>query len=114
GGRAGEPLRGTGGRPPPQGRLGAGGGGQRRGARRARHRAAGQTTPDRTHDGSLPAPAASESNCRSTNSTWPRTSLRRAVSVSNQAALSISGNDWIRPERGGHSIVNVLLTACVA
>ena len=33
-----------------------------------------------------------------------------ASSMENHAARSISGNLWCRPERGGHSIENVLLT----
>ena len=62
---------------------------------------------------------------RNTTVTWPRAasaqpveerrpapsrSLVRASSRPNQAARSISGNSWIRPERGGHSSSNVLLT----
>ena len=36
-------------------------------------------------------------------------SFWRASSAGNQPARSISGNSCVRPERGGHSIVNVLL-----
>ena len=37
-----------------------------------------------------------------------------AWSTPNQPALSISGNSAVRPERGGHSIVNVLLRTAAA
>lgn len=48
---------------------------------------------------------------RSSSSTCPRASLRRACDGWNQATRSISGKLWIRPDRGGHCISKVLLTA---
>ena len=47
--------------------------------------------------------------CRSSASSagrWPFTSRSRAASVSVHSARSTSGNDAVRPERGGHSSSN--------
>lgn len=44
------------------------------------------------------------------NSAWPRWIFSRARGRGNHAARSTSGNSAHRPERGGHSILNVLLT----
>jgi ATP-binding cassette subfamily C protein CydCD len=43
----------------------------------------------------------------SSAATWPATSRSRARATSTQAARSISGNDTVRPDRGGHSSSNV-------
>lgn len=51
----------------------------------------------------------SVSNRRSRNAAWPFSILSRASAMPNQDARSISGNDSRRPDRGGHSISNVLL-----
>ena len=40
---------------------------------------------------------------------WPLRILRAATSGVNHAARSASGNSRIRPDRGGHSMANVLL-----
>lgn len=40
---------------------------------------------------------------------WPATSSSRALATATHSARSTSGNDWVRPERGGHSSSNVLL-----
>src|SRR3954447_17000779 len=55
-------------------------------------------------------PSGMDRQIRSKNGIWLFTILRRAVSRSNQAARSTSGNVCVRPERGGHSSSNVLLT----
>src|SRR4051794_10495312 len=51
---------------------------------------------------------------RSRKGSWLLTSFSRATSTLTHDARSISGNSWIRPERGGHSSSNVLLTQAAA
>jgi alpha-galactosidase/6-phospho-beta-glucosidase family protein len=51
------------------------------------------------------------SSSRSRNGTCAAFNLRRASSIPNHSTRSISGNDSIRPDRGGHSISYVLLCA---
>gem|GEM_PF-6979866 len=46
----------------------------------------------------------------SINEICPALIFHRAIETSKNAALSISGNSICRPDRGGHSMVNVLLT----
>src|SRR6202022_3465760 len=53
------------------------------------------------------------SSRRSMNARWAGISLRRAVSRSNHAARSTSGNVCIFADRGGHSSSNVLLVVRV-
>ena len=57
-----------------------------------------------------PTVSARCASSRSTKTAWASFIRRRASSGANQATRSISGNSASRPEPGGHSIVNVLLT----
>src|SRR6185437_9744827 len=60
-----------------------------------------------------PSPTCSRSaaSSRSRNGTCAAFSRVRASSMPNHSTRSISGNTAIRPDRGGHSISKVLLTA---
>jgi hypothetical protein len=49
------------------------------------------------------------SSRRSRKGTWASRIFERAAAIENQAARSTSGNSAWRPDRGGHSIENVLL-----
>src|SRR6266550_3867638 len=52
---------------------------------------------------------ASASRRRSRKTAWPFKIFARASARSNHAARSSSGNDYRRPDLGGHSISNILL-----
>ena len=62
----------------------------------------------RDRRGAAPARAASS---RSRNGTWPPSACGAPRRGSNHSTRSISGNDRMTPERGGHSRSKVLLTA---
>src|SRR6185312_15152916 len=62
------------------------------------------------HDPS-PTHCPSAASSRSRNGTCAAFSRVRASSMPNHSTRSISGNTAIRPDRGGHSISKVLLTA---
>src|SRR5262249_23533862 len=57
------------------------------------------------------SPPASAWSSRSRNGACAPLIFFRAASRSNHATRSISGKVCVRPDRGGHSISNVLLTA---
>jgi len=59
-------------------------------------------------------PCARSAESRTSSSACAGLSFSRASSWPNQPARSTSGNSCIRPDRGGHSIVNVLLVIASA
>src|SRR6266545_16167 len=90
--------------------LGACGGGRQRPHRDGRRGRLAAGRPGHP-PGSSPAlqRSASALSSRSISSAWAARTFSRAVGTSNHSARSTSGNSRWLPERGGHSMVKVLL-----
>ncbi len=90
----------------------AGGGGGPAGGRGGQRR--GGRPGARREVAAAQAPAAATTARSSRNRRCAGTMASRAAARSNQAARSTSGNSAVLPDRGGHSMVKVLLVMAVA